>query len=79
MRVWRVIEGHLRAIWGPVWDSAWEGHSEVNLRSILSQLWTLSEKPHHILKISFIWPWVGPYLRNRLNMGPWDGLGWVPV
>ena len=27
-------------------------------------------------QIAFIWPWIGPYTQNMLNMGPWEGIGW---
>ena len=72
MRVWRVISG-------PVWMRVWEvdsgvnsGQSEVILGPYLGNLIILLRK-------AFIWPWVGPYLRYMLNMGPGMGPGGVPV
>ena len=68
-------EGHL----GTSPRGGLEGHSEghiwVNLRSYLR---VISEKPHETLRLAFIWPWVGLSLKNRLNIGSWDGPGWVP-
>ena len=55
----------------------------VNSGSILGLFWTLSwtlsEKPHEIPQIAFIWPWVGLISGLVLNMGPGMVLGWVPV
>ena len=63
-------------------DQSGGGSGGSILRSILRHSGTLlrplSEKPHRNHRIAFIWPWVGPCLRNKLNMGPWDGPGVVP-
>ena len=46
----------LRAVSGPVWREVWRVDSRVNSEVILSQFWTLSEKPHRNHEIAFIWP-----------------------
>ena len=56
-----------------------EVDSEVNS----GHFWTLSETHSRpisgnliiILRIAFIWPWVGLNLRYMLNMGTWDWPG----
>ena len=51
----RVSEDHLgTGLEGGPGGRFW-GHIEVNSRPY-------SRKPHEILRFSFIWPWVGPYL-----------------
>ena len=53
---YRGLEGHLEAIWGPVWDGSWRVNLEVNS----GQFWTLSgpylQKPHKTVIFSLIWP-----------------------
>ena len=48
--------GHLRVIWGPVWEESWRCHSGVILGHSGVILGPHSRKPHEILRISFIWP-----------------------
>ena len=43
MRVWRVISR-------PVWGVVWRVDSESILRSFWDPYWTLSEKPHEIVR-----------------------------
>ena len=64
--IWRPSRDHLGGSSG---GSFW-----VDSGSILRLFWTLSrtlsQEPHNILKIAFIWPWVGPKAGYILNMGP---------
>ena len=68
------LKGHLRAIWGPVWDQS----GRVILRSILSQFWTFLDP----ISGNLIYPQIYLHLAvgralalNILNMGPRMVLG----
>ena len=70
-------------IWRVIWRPVWEVSGRVILRPFWDLFWTLSGpylgNLHKYLRIAFIWPWVGAYLRNSLILGSGRVLGGVPV
>ena len=70
----------LEAISGPSGGGVLEGHSGVNLRSILGQSEVISRKPHHISRKGLHLAVGRPLALELVKYGSWDGLvGGYPV